>query len=294
MCSIFPILSQAVYMHEAQQDAAEGDSFSFSGFIILAILIGIIWFVSRCINDYLGNKKKEVLKKRDEERRERIHKEVENFFDSINCKKCIKIGDYKAVDLGLPSKILWATENIGASYYAELGELFAWGNNNKIDRQPIYDIFQTPLQISDIEKNIKIRLNNGSYSGIKEYDAATNARGEKWRTPTSSEVQELLDNCIWQYVTSGTVKGWKIIGSNANFIFLPIRTEFLMDNKTPYLTSNPDPDDTKVSLCEIGKYKNGLFLMFNRIGWEDNYTHELESRGRIRGGYVRAVTKNEY
>lgn len=291
MYSAFSIFSQSVYMHEAQQDAAEGDGFSAGGFILFLILVGIIWFISACINDYSESKRKKKLKQEDAERKERIHREVENFFDSINCKNCITFGDHKAVDLGLPSKTLWATENIGASYYAGLGDIFAWGNNEKIERKPIYDIFYTPLQLSNLKNDITSPIIEDSYSGILEYDAATKARGQKWRTPTISDVQEILDHCRWEYVTSSTIKGWKVIGPNGNFIFLPIRTESLMDDKTPYLTSTPDPDDSNISFCEIGRYKHCFFLMFNRIGWQDKYTYEIQSRGRIRGGYIRAVMK---
>lgn len=290
MCSAFSIYSQSVYMHEAQQDAAEGDGFSVGGFILFIVLVGIIWFISACINDYSESKRKKKIKKEETERHERIHRETVNFFDSINCKNYVTIDGHNAVDLGLQSKTLWATENIGASFYAALGDIFAWGNNEKIDRKPIYDIFHTPLQLSNLKNDITTPAIEETYTGMIEYDAVIKARGQKWRTPTESEVRELLEYCNWKYVTSSTVKGWKVIGPNGNFIFLPIRIESLMDDKTPYLTSSPDPDDSKISVCEIGRYKHCIFLMFNRIGWQDKYTHELESRGRIRGGYIRAVT----
>lgn len=57
------VLSQSVYMHEAQQDAKESGEFSFSGFILLLVLAGIIWFINAYIKDV-------------KERKEREHKRV--------------------------------------------------------------------------------------------------------------------------------------------------------------------------------------------------------------------------
>lgn len=140
-----------------------------------------------------------------------------------------------------------------------------------------------------LKKEINDLCIEGSYSGISKYDAATKERGHRWRTPTVRDIKEILEFCSWEFVSSNSIKGWKVKGSNGNFIFFPIRTDFLLDRLTPYLTGSQDPDDSKYSECELGKYNYGMYLVFNRVGDLDKYTHEINSLGRIRGGYIRPV-----
>ena len=42
-----------------------------------------------------------------------------------------KIGNYTYVDLGLPSGLLWATYNVGATKPGALGDCFAWAETEK-------------------------------------------------------------------------------------------------------------------------------------------------------------------
>ena len=46
--------------------------------------------------------------------------------------------------------------------------------------------------------------------------------GGAWRTPTASELQELLNKCSWEMTVSDGVKGYKVTGPNGNAIFLPL------------------------------------------------------------------------
>ncbi len=52
-----------------------------------------------------------------------------------------------------------------------------------------------------------------------EYDAATVNWGCGYRMPTMEEFNELVNNCTW--VWDSTHKGYLIIASNGNSIFLP-------------------------------------------------------------------------
>lgn len=289
--------SQSVYMHEAQQVAEENGDVSASSIIVFAVFVGFIWLVYRIIKDSVETKKKihlenekRRLENENRKNEERIHREIKEFHDSLDCKNFIDVSGYPAVDLGLDSGLLWAKFNVGTDYCGALGDMFVWGNNDTIDRKPIYDIFQTPLQMTDITKDFECWDLDGSYAGEFEYDAASKTRGGLWFTPRIYEIEELIQQCEWQYISKYATKGWKVIGKNGNFIFIPLRTEKLLDEKTPYLTSSPDLDNDKVSVCEVGKFKNAYFLMFNRIDWQDKYNFKIESRGRIRGGFIRPVT----
>lgn len=51
------VLSQSVYMHEAQQDAKESGDISFSGFFLFLVIAGIIWFIKAYVNDIKEKKR---------------------------------------------------------------------------------------------------------------------------------------------------------------------------------------------------------------------------------------------
>lgn len=114
----------------------------------------------------------------------------------------------KAVDLGLPSGVKWATFNVGASSPVDYGDYFAWGETKPISKY-------TQGNSKNYNKNI------GDISGNPSYDAARANWGGSWRMPTKAECQELINKCRWTWITSGGNKGYKVIGPNGKFIFLP-------------------------------------------------------------------------
>jgi hypothetical protein len=73
------------------------------------------------------------------------------------------------------------------------------------------------------------------YSGNATYDAATNKWGSKWRTPTKSEMQELIDKCQFESVQIGNVSGIVVTGPSQKAIFLPN-----YNSSNCYLTSTKD------------------------------------------------------
>ncbi len=111
-----------------------------------------------------------------------------------------------AVDLGLSVK--WACCNVGATAPEEYGDYFAWGETTPKGEY-------TWGNCKTMEKNI------GDISGNPAYDAATANWGGSWRMPTETEIQELIDNCTWQWTTVNGVEGQKVTGPNGNSIFLP-------------------------------------------------------------------------
>lgn len=118
----------------------------------------------------------------------------------------------KEVDLGL--SILWSEYNLGATSPEDFGEYFAWGETQpkesyEKDTYLYYD--QSMKQYIDIGEDI---------SGTK-YDAAHVNIGNGWRMPTKTELQELRNNCEWEWTKIGNILGYKVIGKNGNFIFIP-------------------------------------------------------------------------
>lgn len=152
---------------------------------------------------------------------------------------------HEAVDLGLESKVLWASCNIGAevpegygNYYAwgeiEVKENFMWSTYKFMqDGQASWQYinkYQTDggqYESSWYSKNVEF-VGDGKGELESTDDAATVQWGEEWRMPTASEIEELCNNCVWLWTDDykGTgVKGNIVIskmpGYEGNSIFLP-------------------------------------------------------------------------
>ena len=108
------------------------------------------------------------------------------------------------IDLGLPSGLLWATCNLGASVPEDAGNYYAWGETSPktffSEDNYIYKDF--PIGLTDI-------------SGT-EYDAATVALGGTWRMPTKEEIKELTENCTRTQTTRNGKFCMELTGPNGN------------------------------------------------------------------------------
>ncbi len=130
------------------------------------------------------------------------------------------------VDLGLPSGLLWASRNIGASQPTADGQYFAWGETQS---KTVYSwaTYAYGNSYSELTKYC-----NNEYFGYNGYtddlttlqpsdDAATANWGNGARMPTMEEIKELCDNCTSEWVTLNGAKGRKFTGTNGNSIFIP-------------------------------------------------------------------------
>ena len=146
------------------------------------------------------------------------------------------INGYECVDLGLPSGLKWAAHNIGAGNPYELGDYFAWGETS-----PKSDYSEANSQTNGLP------LTN--ISGDINYDAATTIWGASWRIPTREEMEELRDNCTWEWTTDGETPGFKVTGNNGNHIFLPasgfvfVTTPYFVEQYGYYWTSVSGTDN---------------------------------------------------
>ncbi len=129
------------------------------------------------------------------------------------------------VDLGLPSGLLWATRNVGATSPEDYGDYFAWGETTP---KSVYD-WTTYIYCNGDYDQLTKYCNNSSYgyNGFTDNltilqpgdDAATANYGG--RTPTSAEWQELINNTTAQWTTRNGVNGRLFTSSNGNSLFLP-------------------------------------------------------------------------
>ena len=117
--------------------------------------------------------------------------------------------DINYVDLGLPSGLLWATCNLGATSPEEVGGYYAWGETSPktFFSQGNYTYKSNPISLNDI-------------SGT-EYDAAAFTLGGTWRIPTREELVELANKCTREETTLNGKACMKFTGPNGNSLYLP-------------------------------------------------------------------------
>lgn len=101
------------------------------------------------------------------------------------------------VDLGLTSGTRWATANVGASKPQDYGNYYAWG---EVTTKEIYD-WSTYLD-DNISSELDCGTDKDALNGVTDiagtqYDAAKANWGGKWRMPTKTQQDELLNECYW-------------------------------------------------------------------------------------------------
>lgn len=114
------------------------------------------------------------------------------------------VGGYEAVDLGLPSGLLWATKNVEATREFSQnstnptqsdGDYYSYGAGSTANQTQYYYGMTNPLPAN--------------------YDTATQVMGNGWRMPTKSEIQELFNNTtVAIHIVNG--RYYARFASNAN------------------------------------------------------------------------------
>lgn len=135
------------------------------------------------------------------------------------------------VDLGLSVK--WATCNVGAYYFTEPGDHFAWGET-KIKSTYNWESYCLKTEGSSFSDVVLSKYNMGDWPGVDddknvldlEDDVVHVKWGGNWRMPTIDEFQELYDNCTWTWTTMNGIYGFKLTstkpGYTQRYIFLPV------------------------------------------------------------------------
>lgn len=134
-----------------------------------------------------------------------------------------------AVDLGLPSGLLWASHNIGATVPEESGDYFAWGEikSKHLYSQDTYKYYRTDSLSDGYTKYCHI--SSRGYKGYTDTlstlelsdDVANVQLGGKWRIPTKEDWLELCSHCKQECCEVNGLKGCKVTGPNGNSIFFP-------------------------------------------------------------------------
>lgn len=210
--------------------------------------------------------------------------------DEESYKKDLGGGIYEVngkrfVDLGLPSGLLWAETNLGASGEAETGGYYAWGETEA----------RTSFSLETYKWPTYGKYNRTDNKRTLEAsdDAATVAWKEPIRMPSVAEFDELHDNCTCTAATRTNAAGATVTGlefkskTNSNTIFLPMAGYYYGDilydvnNFGQYWTCNIFTGSEDKIEEEIAFYNS-----FN-----ENIHNEWSSRDRYNGRSIRAVVK---
>ena len=131
------------------------------------------------------------------------------------------------VDLGLPSGLLWASCNVGATVPEEYGDYYAWGET---ETKSDFD-WNTYMHCNGDYDQLTKYCNSSSYgyNGFTDNlttldamdDAAAQKLGSGARIPTRAEWQELINNTTAEWTQMNGVNGRKFTASNGKSLFLP-------------------------------------------------------------------------
>ena len=125
---------------------------------------------------------------------------------------------HEFVNLGLPSGLLWATCNVGATSPEQTGLYFAFGETTGYSAEQVKKGERSFDSASYTAPSVSENLN------LKQ-DAARANLGGNWRMPTKDQFQELLDNCnvVWTKNYNKTRVAGRVFTSktNGNSVFFP-------------------------------------------------------------------------
>lgn len=132
------------------------------------------------------------------------------------------------VDLGLPSGLLWATCNLGATTPEGYGDYYAWGETTT---KEVYNWSTYKYCTADADGDLQTltKYNTSSTYGTPDNlttleamdDVATQKLGSGARMPTAAEWRELIANTTAEWTQVNGVAGRKFTALNGKSLFLP-------------------------------------------------------------------------
>ncbi len=146
----------------------------------------------------------------------------------------VNVDLHECVDLGLPSRTLWATYNIGADKPEDYGDYFAWGETTGYKNGKTNFDWSTYKWCKGSNTTLTKYCNDSCYGNNgfmdtltelePEDDAAYVNWGSGWRMPSLEQLSELINSSYTTttWTTQNGIYGRKITSTiNGNSLFLP-------------------------------------------------------------------------
>lgn len=221
----------------------------------------------------------------DQTLRHHFHKIHNVVIPEKESKKFETVTPNGAVDLALPSGILWASMNIGASSEYDDGNYYAWGET---EEKEIYG-WETFKHANGSFNTMKKYCDKANYGRVdnkftldSEDDAAQVILGNKWHIPSSKNLQELIDHCQWKWECRNGRYGWKITGTNGNSIFLPASGAY-----SAYRLANVN-ESGRYWCSDMESTHSAFGLRFNSM------SYEVKDDTKFYGRPIRPVFSNNH
>lgn len=190
--------------------------------------------------------------------------------------------DDRWVDLGLPSGILWARYNVGATSPEEYGGYYAWGETEEKSSYSWENYKYGKIHHYTNEGNpVWVGIYLGDDISQTQYDVAHIKWGEGARMPNKADIQELLNHCAFTMETLSGILGAMITGPNSNYIFLPFCGRRYPDgvhntNIGYYWTSTyREYDDTENFTYTLYCGNEDEFKWYADWNWHRNYGQSI-------------------
>lgn len=174
----------------------------------------------------------------------------------------------KAIDLGL--SVSWADSNLYGDIDLGKGGKYSWGD---VKKRTFFRFVDCKLGKKD-KYDLKKILGNDDLSicGKEQYDASSFLWGGNWRLPQKTEIDELINQCEWEWTTINGISGYKVIGKNGNSIFLPVTGEIVVDKSNSpqsgfYWSGNANSDVLGQEAHYLYFDENNKAHMYNGARW---------------------------
>ena len=183
--------------------------------------------------------------------------------------------DERWVDLGLPSGILWAAYNVGATSPEEYGGYYAWGETETKNEYNWEN-----YKFKEISSDGYLTAYIGEEISGTSYDVAHVKFVNGARMPTITEIKELIENCFSKTGSYNGINGAYVVGPSGSSIFLPYTGEW--DDKGI-------SDQGTLGYFWSGTYDGGDDVALLQIGDDCGWTFCCSGNGRYYGHTVRPV-----
>ena len=131
------------------------------------------------------------------------------------------------IDLGLPSRTLWATQNIGASSPSDYGLYFQWGDivgyaKDQVGKDKQFTWEDYKWNPSGDGKIFTKYTTYGDKLELED-DAANVNMGGSWHIPSPKQFKELINNTTTRWTIFNDVSGMSFTSKkdNSKSIFIP-------------------------------------------------------------------------